>query len=49
MIVSPLLDAIPLGRVLDAGCGTGRHARHLRSLGHEVIGVDGTLGPVSGC
>lgn len=28
------------GRVLDAGCGTGRVALELARLGHEVTGVD---------
>ena len=28
------------GRALDAACGTGRHARRLVELGHEVVGVD---------
>lgn len=27
-------------RILDAGCGPGRHGGHLHSLGHEVVGVD---------
>lgn len=28
------------GRVLDAGCGTGRVAARLAALGHDVTGVD---------
>jgi SAM-dependent methyltransferase len=27
-------------RLLDAGCGTGRHGGHLARLGHSVVGVD---------
>lgn len=27
-------------RLLDAGCGPGRHGTHLTRLGHEVVGVD---------
>ena len=29
-------------RVLDLGCGTGTHARHLAALGFSVCGVDGS-------
>lgn len=29
-----------VGRVLDAGCGTGEHAILAASLGHESVGVD---------
>jgi SAM-dependent methyltransferase len=38
-----LVDAmLPRGaRVLDAGSGTGRIARHLSDVGHDVVGVDG--------
>jgi SAM-dependent methyltransferase len=39
-IVEDIFDALPAGVVLDAACGTGRHAAHLASLGHRVIGVD---------
>jgi len=31
---------IPGGEVLDLACGSGRHARHLVSLGHAVLAVD---------
>lgn len=30
----------PGSRILDAGCGPGRHAGHLHALGHRVVGVD---------
>lgn len=36
--VSSLVE--PPGRVLDAGCGTGRVAIRLAELGHDVVGVD---------
>lgn len=38
--VRPLLDGLPIGRVLDAACGTGRHADYLAALGHDVVGID---------
>lgn len=30
----------PAGRVLDLGCGTGRHLTFLQSLGYTTIGID---------
>src|SRR2546422_11320212 len=35
-----LIEALPPGPALDAACGTGRHARRLAALGHDVAGVD---------
>jgi SAM-dependent methyltransferase len=43
-IVWKILDSLPVGVALDAACGTGRHTAHLASLGHKVIGVDGSPG-----
>lgn len=39
-IVRALLDELPPGPVLDAACGTGRHAAYLVAAGRDVIGVD---------
>lgn len=35
-----LIDELPVGRVLDAACGTGRYTRLLADRGHRVTGVD---------
>lgn len=40
LVVRPLLDAAPIGRALDAACGTGRHGHYLAERGHTVVGVD---------
>lgn len=38
----------PAGRrALDLGCGEGRLARHLKALGHEVVGVDASAALVA--
>lgn len=41
-VVRAILDGMPPARVLDAACGTGRHARYLAERGHHVTGVDVT-------
>jgi SAM-dependent methyltransferase len=37
------------GRVLDVGCGAGRHALYLQDRGHEVIGIDVSPTAVAVC
>jgi SAM-dependent methyltransferase len=41
-VVWSIFDQITPGAALDAACGTGRHARRLAELGHDVVGVDGS-------
>lgn len=41
-VVHAIVDALPVGRALDAGCGTGRHAARLAARGWDVVGVDAT-------
>ena len=41
-IVRSLITNHPVGKALDAACGTGRHAEYLASLGHRVTGIDAT-------
>ena len=38
--ISPLLTEIPNGRILEAGCGTGRWAEHLIPMGFSVVMSD---------
>ncbi|UJW28637.1 class I SAM-dependent methyltransferase [Saccharothrix sp. AJ9571] len=39
-LVKEIVDALPVGVALDAGCGTGRHAQLLAERGHRIVGVD---------
>jgi ubiquinone/menaquinone biosynthesis C-methylase UbiE len=41
-VVHAIVDALPVGRAVDAGCGTGRHAARLAERGWDVVGVDAT-------
>ena len=41
-VVWSIFDRVVPGAALDAACGTGRHARRLVELGHNVVGVDGS-------
>lgn len=38
--VTRFAPLIPRGEVLDLACGSGRHARILAALGHQVLAVD---------
>jgi SAM-dependent methyltransferase len=37
------------GRVLDVGCGVGRHSLHLYQLGYDVRGLEVSPGAVAAC
>jgi SAM-dependent methyltransferase len=37
------------GRILDVGCGAGRHLLHLQQQGHAVLGIDSSPGAVDLC
>jgi ubiquinone/menaquinone biosynthesis C-methylase UbiE len=39
-VVHGIVERLPVGRALDAACGTGRHAVHLHARGWDVVGVD---------
>ncbi|MDF2094678.1 class I SAM-dependent methyltransferase [Aquibaculum arenosum] len=42
---APLIP--PGGAVLDLACGSGRHLRLLRAMGHPVTGVDRDISPLA--
>jgi len=37
------------GRILDVGCGAGRHALYLQSKGFDVTGIDDSPGAIEVC
>ena len=37
------IEGNPPYSILDLGCGPGRDLSHFRSLGHEAVGLDGSL------
>ncbi len=37
------IEGSPPFRILDVGCGPGRDLAHFRSLGHEAVGLEGSL------
>ena len=45
--IPELLDRLPVGRALDAGCGTGRLAVRLAEHGWRVVGVDSVTKPLA--
>jgi ubiquinone/menaquinone biosynthesis C-methylase UbiE len=43
------LEAAGRRRVLDIGCGLGRHTIYLAARGFEVVGVDNASAALAGC
>ncbi len=46
-VMRKIMDELPDGPVLDAGCGTGRHTKYLADAGRDVLGVDANEGMLS--
>jgi SAM-dependent methyltransferase len=38
--IKSILNFIPMGKVLEAGCGIGRYVFYLSRLGYDIYGVD---------
>jgi SAM-dependent methyltransferase len=45
----PFLNAENVVRVLDHGCGTGRHTLYLAQQGYQVVGTDSSLEAITLC
>ena len=43
-VLIPMLDRLSPGRTLDAACGTGAVTRRLLARGHDVVGLDLSVG-----
>lgn len=43
-VLNPMLDRLSPGRALDAACGTGAVTRKLLDRGHDVVGLDLSVG-----
>ncbi|MDQ3323963.1 MAG: class I SAM-dependent methyltransferase [Acidobacteriota bacterium] len=41
--------AFAKGRILDVGCGAGRHALYLQQKGFDVVGIDNSPGAIRVC
>lgn len=46
-LLDAFIERVGSGRVLDAGCGTGKDAEYFRENGLEVVGVDSAPGMIA--